>query len=230
MAGPNSNCRTPTSGGTNNISIDHTILAIESAIAGGSLAVFRQGEPASGTYGIQGVSRAEDLLPRIDSLLHSADINLNELDMIAVSVGPGSFTGLRIGLSTALGLSTGLSIPLVGVPLFNALAASINYPGRFAVAFPVGRADICFQRFGHSEAIQDPSVGSDLDLFEFVEVNQLTYLACHPDLDNRIRSQARSAKIHYLNPCLAEYVGNYAASHPAPGLLDPIYVQNPRYV
>ncbi len=65
---------------------------------------------------------SERLLPIIDEVIREAMITLNDVDAVAVSIGPGSFTGLRIGLSTAKGLATALRKPIIAVPTLDALA------------------------------------------------------------------------------------------------------------
>lgn len=65
---------------------------------------------------------SEKLLPMIDEVLRNASISLGDVDAIAISIGPGSFTGLRIGLSTAKGLARARSKPIVAVPTLDALA------------------------------------------------------------------------------------------------------------
>lgn len=72
----------------------------------------------------QGGSHARTLLPLIDATLAAAGIGLRQLDLIAVSIGPGSFTGLRIGLSVAKGLAMATGLPVVGVPTLEAYAHS----------------------------------------------------------------------------------------------------------
>lgn len=72
----------------------------------------------------QGGSHARTLLPLIDSTLAAAGMGLRDLDLIAVSIGPGSFTGLRIGLSVAKGLAMATGLPVVGVPTLEAYAQS----------------------------------------------------------------------------------------------------------
>jgi tRNA threonylcarbamoyladenosine biosynthesis protein TsaB len=67
-------------------------------------------------------SHARTLLPLIDEALATAGIALDELDLLAVSIGPGSFTGLRIGLSVAKGLALATELPVIGVPTLDAYA------------------------------------------------------------------------------------------------------------
>ncbi|MDD3074819.1 MAG: tRNA (adenosine(37)-N6)-threonylcarbamoyltransferase complex dimerization subunit type 1 TsaB [Eubacteriales bacterium] len=69
-----------------------------------------------------GLTHSEQLLPLIDDLLQQTKVTLADLEGIAVSGGPGSFTGLRIGMATAKGLAQGLKIPLVSVSTLLALA------------------------------------------------------------------------------------------------------------
>lgn len=70
-------------------------------------------------------SHAEKIFDVIDTVVKLAGIKLNDLEAIAVSAGPGSFTGLRIGMSTAKGLAFGVNVPIIPVPTFEALALQI---------------------------------------------------------------------------------------------------------
>ncbi|MDF2569256.1 MAG: tsaB [Sporomusa sp.] len=74
-------------------------------------------------------THSERLVPHISSLLTMAEIPQNRLKAVAVSIGPGSFTGLRIGLATAKALAYALNIPLIGVPTLAALAFACPSPG-----------------------------------------------------------------------------------------------------
>jgi tRNA threonylcarbamoyladenosine biosynthesis protein TsaB len=67
-------------------------------------------------------SHASSVLPGIDEVLRSVGLSTADLDLLAVTVGPGSFTGLRVGLSTAKGLALATGLPLVGVPTLVAYA------------------------------------------------------------------------------------------------------------
>lgn len=75
-------------------------------------------------------NHATTLLPMIDAALTAAGLGLSDLDLLAVSIGPGSFTGLRIGLSIAKGFALAARLPVVGVPTLEALAhAAGRRPG-----------------------------------------------------------------------------------------------------
>jgi len=80
-----------------------------------------------------GPSHFRDLMPGIDDLLEKTHLTPEQLEGITVAIGPGSFTGIRVGLAVAKGLSQGLGIPLVGVPTLAGLASQIPY----------ARQDIC---------------------------------------------------------------------------------------
>jgi tRNA threonylcarbamoyladenosine biosynthesis protein TsaB len=68
---------------------------------------------------------SEKLIPMIDDLFRANNINANELDCIAVSIGPGSFTGLRIGMTAAKGIAFAANLPIVPVPTFDALSFEV---------------------------------------------------------------------------------------------------------
>lgn len=74
-------------------------------------------------------THSELLMPHIAKIMESAGVKKSDLKAVAVSIGPGSFTGLRIGLSTAKTLAYALTIPLIGVPTLAALAYGCPIPG-----------------------------------------------------------------------------------------------------
>lgn len=74
-------------------------------------------------------THSELLMPHIAKILDMANVNKADITAIAVSIGPGSFTGLRIGLATAKSLAYAMKIPLVGVPTLAALAYGCFVPG-----------------------------------------------------------------------------------------------------
>ncbi len=70
----------------------------------------------------QGLQHSPSLLPMAQRLLSDVGMTVEELELVVCTVGPGSFTGIRIGISTALGVSRGRGVPVVGVPTLDAMA------------------------------------------------------------------------------------------------------------
>ena len=106
-----------------------SILAIDTATQVSSVAVLKEGRLLA-ELTMQGkLTHSETLLPHIEQVLKMAAVTKEELTGIAVSNGPGSFTGLRIGLAAAKAMSYVLGIPLVGVSTLQALAYQLPAPG-----------------------------------------------------------------------------------------------------
>ena len=75
---------------------------------------------------LPGVHTTETLLPAIEIMLKNANLTLDDMELIAVSAGPGSFTGVRIGVATAKGLAFGRELPCAGVSSLQALATNLR--------------------------------------------------------------------------------------------------------
>ena len=98
------------------------ILGIESAALTASVAVVTE-EYVLAEYTVNyKKTHSQTLLPMIDEIVKMVELDLHEIDAIAVSGGPGSFTGLRIGSATAKGLGLALNKPLIHVPTVDAMA------------------------------------------------------------------------------------------------------------
>lgn len=103
------------------------IIAIETATLVGSIAIIDDERVISELTLNVKATHSEKLMAAIDHLMELSGLTLNDMDGIAVSIGPGSFTGLRIGLSTAKGLSYGSGKPLIGIPTLDALASNLPF-------------------------------------------------------------------------------------------------------
>ncbi len=117
-------------------------------------------------------NHAEILLPLIASVLQTASVSLSELSAFAVSIGPGSFTGLRIGLSTVKGLAYGWDIPVQGVSTLLANAARVtDYDGFICSFLDARKKEVyaaLFRRSGDSlERLSEDSV---LDIKEVIDL------------------------------------------------------------
>jgi tRNA threonylcarbamoyladenosine biosynthesis protein TsaB len=103
------------------------VLAVETSTLSGGAALLDD-ERVVGEYTLDvRMTHAERLMAAIDQLLNDAGWTPRDLDGLAVSVGPGSFTGLRVGLSTVKGLALALSIPIAAVPTLDAMAAMLPF-------------------------------------------------------------------------------------------------------
>ena len=98
------------------------VLGIETATWTASVAIIEDGKTLAEVTLQESANHGSALFPLLDDALSAANTSLDDIDLIAVSIGPGSFTGLRIGLSMAKGLALARGIPVVGVPTLKALA------------------------------------------------------------------------------------------------------------
>ena len=104
-----------------------TILNIETSSSICSVAISREGVVEFQMEDTSGMRHAERLAPFIDRCMEEVHRREMPLDAVAVSLGPGSYTGLRIGLATAKGLCFGLGIPLIGVDTLQLLAVKAMF-------------------------------------------------------------------------------------------------------
>lgn len=105
------------------------ILGIDTATMAGSIAVITEQQLIAEITVNTKTTHTERLLPLIDQTLRAASLTIQQIDGIAVASGPGSFTGLRIGVTTAKSLAYSIQKPLVGVPALDALASQFLYTG-----------------------------------------------------------------------------------------------------
>jgi tRNA threonylcarbamoyladenosine biosynthesis protein TsaB len=103
------------------------LLAVETSTLTGAVALLDGGAVVAESRVSVAVTHGERLVSAIDAVLRAARRELAEIDAFAVALGPGSFTGLRIGLSTIKGLAFATGKPAVGVPTLDALAWRLPY-------------------------------------------------------------------------------------------------------
>lgn len=98
------------------------ILALESSARAASAALTLDGRLLAQSYQNLGLTHSVTLLPMAEDLLKNAGMTLEDVDAVAVAHGPGSFTGVRIGVSAAKGLCWGTDMPAIGVSTLEAMA------------------------------------------------------------------------------------------------------------
>ncbi|RJR44825.1 MAG: tRNA (adenosine(37)-N6)-threonylcarbamoyltransferase complex dimerization subunit type 1 TsaB [Deltaproteobacteria bacterium] len=130
------------------------ILALDTSTDKGSLALM-EGDRLLGEYSLHSPGTyLQHLLPAVEDLFQAAGRTLHHLEAIAVSQGPGNFTGLRIGLATAKGLAWALGCPLAAVPTLEALAAQVPcQPHDIAVLMDAKRQEVYLGLFKGPEEL-----------------------------------------------------------------------------
>ncbi len=103
------------------------ILALETSAKSVSAAVTENGAVLAYSFQCTGLTHSRTLLPMVDAMLQNAELSLGSIDVFAAAAGPGSFTGLRIGVSALKGLAWAEDKPCVGVSTLYAMAQNLAH-------------------------------------------------------------------------------------------------------
>lgn len=124
------------------------ILALESSAVAASAALCQEEELLAQSFQNSGLTHSQTLLPMAESLLERCHVTLREVDLIAVAVGPGSFTGLRIGVAAAKGLAWAQEIPCAPCSTLESMAwNAVGLEGEICCAMDARRGQIYTARF-----------------------------------------------------------------------------------
>jgi tRNA threonylcarbamoyladenosine biosynthesis protein TsaB len=123
------------------------ILAVETATRAGGVALARGERILSSRSGDASVSHSTNLIAMVEQVLADAGVRLSDVDLFAVAVGPGSFTGLRIGLATVKAFAVHLQRKVVGVSTLAAIACASQVKGEVLALLPAGRGELFTQQF-----------------------------------------------------------------------------------
>ena len=101
--------------------------------------------------------QTERLVPMIQELCAASNVALGDLDALAVTLGPGSFTGVRVGLATAQGMAFALSVPLYGYSTLEVIS-KVSDERPLTVAIDTKRGEVFTQNFDNAENYNDPKI------------------------------------------------------------------------
>lgn len=110
------------------------ILGVESSATSASAAVYSDGRILAVDFSNTGLTHSQTLLPMVDSVLKTSGVDISDVDYLAVSNGPGSFTGVRIGVSLVKGLADPLGKKCLGLSTLEVIAKPLENTGVYAVA------------------------------------------------------------------------------------------------
>lgn len=123
------------------------ILGIDTATAQVSVAVGGHEGVLASTQSVRGRQHAETLVPSIEFVCRQARIELSEISVVAVDLGPGLFTGLRVGVAAAKAMAHALRVPMIGVPSLDLVAFPLRFSSKLVVAAVDARRGELFTAF-----------------------------------------------------------------------------------
>lgn len=210
---------------------DKLTLALETAVGSGSIALLRGEKLIASSIGSQlQPARAEEILKAIKELLEGSGCTFEDLGAIAVSTGPGSYSGIRIGLATAIGLKNAIAIDCIGVSVLDAIAYASGIVGKVVAVVQVGKNDLAWQQFELMDGV--PTASSQPKLSPLVEFNDslaesqdATILAPTELLERLNRDKITRLVAVDSEVNLAGLIGRLSLVTATPNSLTPLYLR-----
>lgn len=182
------------------------ILSLETATRNGSVALTRGQRLLALRTGDAQTSHSNYLLQRVEEVLDEAGATLREVELFAVASGPGSFTGLRIGLATVKSFAATLKRSCVGVPTLAAVAHAAGLSPKTLAMIPAGRGEVFAQLLNVDEAGEVTPLSEAVHqhparlLEGFVEFNRLKFAGEGAQQHELlIKARAEREGIRFLN-------------------------------
>jgi tRNA threonylcarbamoyladenosine biosynthesis protein TsaB len=199
------------------------VLALDTCLNACSVAVVRDGVTLAAVSEPMQRGHQERLAPMTQQAMLAASVAFDDVERVGVTVGPGSFTGLRVGLAFAKGLGAALEIPVIGVGALEALAEGLD--GDVLAIVDARREQAYVQVFRSGAALDEPANRALADLPEVLHglAPNLTIVGPGVDLMASHRPQARLLRRDGPDPIA---VARLAATR-APGPLTPLYLRAP---
>lgn len=180
------------------------ILGLDTASLGGSVCLMRGQEMLASVIGDATVSHSSTLLRDVDRVLNNSLVSIQDVTLFAASVGPGSFTGLRIGLATVKGLAATLGRPCAGIPTLQAVARAAGRSRATVAVVPAGRGELFAQLLSVSDdgAVTEHDVAAHLPpatvLEKYGNLGDVIWAGAGAHLyRDFIREQAAEKGIHF---------------------------------
>jgi tRNA threonylcarbamoyladenosine biosynthesis protein TsaB len=201
------------------------VLGLDTCLNACSVAVLDGERVLAHAHEVMARGHQERLAPMAQRVMGEAGVGFPQLQRIAVTVGPGSFTGLRVGLAFAKGLASALSLPAVGVGTLEALA--MEGEGLVFAAIDARRDQLYLQAFEAGRPLMAPDVlplgTAAARLAELAMGRPLTLVGSGAPL---LAGAAPGARVILAQGADARRVAQIAAARP-PGPLRPLYLRAP---
>jgi tRNA threonylcarbamoyladenosine biosynthesis protein TsaB len=213
-----------------------SVLAFDCAGHACSAALLREDELVARRFERMERGHAEALIPMIAAVLDEAGLAVEALDLIAVTTGPGAFTGLRIGLAAARALALASGVPLIGISNFAAVAAAVaekeRAGRRLIVALDSKRREFYLQRFAEAAPDGDGALVAPEDAARWVPPGKLLLAGdAAPALAQALGPDRDAALAEGPGLADAAEVARLGAAHWRPGQHpappQPLYLREP---
>ena len=136
-----------------------TLLAIDCATGPCSTAIWKDGRIMAYAETLKPVMQSASLIPMIEEVLSKSKLQYSDLDFVAASVGPGSFTGIRVGLAAAQGIAYAAKIPAKGYTTFEILAFGAKDSKQSLAIINAGKGEVYYQLFAGLNPLTEPQLG-----------------------------------------------------------------------
>lgn len=164
------------------------LLAIDTSSAWCSVALSLNESPPNLRHELVSAGASQLLLPWVEDLLQGANLQLKDMDAIAIGIGPGAFTGVRLGVAAVQGLAISLNLPVIPVVSLDAIAAQVRNtpqfkkmkPGFFVITIDARMDEIYWAKYQSPESISElPMRIGDIHLSkpEDIQLEGIHYLA-----------------------------------------------------
>jgi tRNA threonylcarbamoyladenosine biosynthesis protein TsaB len=201
------------------------VLGLDTCLSSCSVAVLDGGRVLASAREVMARGHQERLAPMAQQVMAEAGLAFDRLDRIAVTVGPGSFTGLRVGIAFAKGLALALARPTVGIGTLEALAAEAD--GLVFPAIDARRGQLYLQAFEDGRALMAPdATAAEVAAARIAELSQGRPFTLVGSGAALLADFAPAAAVVAAEGADARAVARLAAAR-EPGPLKPLYLRAP---
>ena len=193
------------------------VLGVDTSTSCGSLGIIDDDAVVAEYALLRDETHSTRLVPAIQALLKEARLDLNKIDGMAVSLGPGSFTGLRVGLSAVKGLALAAERPVVGVPTLDALAFNLPFtPYVICPLVDARKGEVYTALYkdgegGRVEQLTPYQVVAPLDLLEKLPLQETIFLGDGVEVYGELIEERLGVKVLFAPPHLRFLRGSTVA-------------------
>ena len=215
------------------------ILALDTTTRPGSAAVMQDGRVLKETVGDATREQAVRLPGDLAAVLAEASLSLNDVSALAVATGPGSFTGLRVGIATMQGLAVAIHVPLIGVSALDALAhvAFAQHPGgKVAAWVDAWRGEVFTACYEAGREVSPPTVARPGDIAAGLRNEIIRFTGGGALAHQSVIRDTFGPDVRFTEPVAPALAGAVAAlghaayvagERPSPHAITPLYVRRP---